>query len=599
MFLSMMNGGRRLVYALWALLLCAALGRAETAADPCAVSGAVSPGRYDVHATAPEAAFGSILEIVITPPPAQAVSAVCFNSLPAVGPDVVKAADMTRIRVAIPAPDASAARKPLPAGSYNVRIVLAPDPSSAQPMLIEGAVAVPLVLRAIRSRLFVTSEGTFHISLFGSGFDTLTPSNNLLLVNGEPRDVCWTDADCNARHSRLRGSVATPQELVVSGIDPREERTAEFRVRVGLLSSGAVKDEDAGHRWVAVVTVSALLTLVLIGMVLLLASGVRKQTVLGEDYIIRLLFLDKETNSYSLSKLQFYLWTVAGVFGYIYLAIARNYFQQVYGLPPIPAGLPAIIGIAAGTSVAVQVVTAINGPKGAGQPKPSIADFLTTGDVVAAERVQFLVWTLVGVIGFIVFTVRLDPRTLQDLPDIPATLLTLSGISAFGYLGGKLARAPGPVINEGTMTVGPDPDEPQAAGTGLIELRGRTLSRDAMFRIDDIEFSFNKLRGKKPVVIERDTESKQETMAKRLRLVVILDAETSPLFAPGADHTLAITNPDSQRAVLHLTVPESQKPPDIFPGWVLWIRRFSVLLNKGLTCPRQVVSVCGRSLLVL
>ncbi|HEX8985540.1 MAG TPA: hypothetical protein VF767_08915 [Bryobacteraceae bacterium] len=556
----MMNGRPCVAHALWVLLLFATTGRAATAADACAGSGAVPSNRYDVQASAPGAAFGSKLEVVITPP-AQNVSAICFDSLPAANPEIVKSAEAARIRVAIPAPDASATRKPLPAGSYPVRIVLAPDPPSTESLLLEGAVAVPLVLRAIRSHPFVSSEGTFSISLFGSGFDTLTPSNNLLLVNGEPRDVCWTDAECNARHSRLRGSVATPQELVVSGIDPREERTAEFRVRVGLLSSGPVMDQDANRRWVAVVTVSALLTLALIGAIVLLASGMRKQTVRGEDYVIRLLFLDKETNTYSLSKLQFYLWTIAGVFGYIYLAISRNYFQQVYGLPPIPAGLPGIIGIAAGTSVAAQVVTAINGPKGAGQTKPSISDFLTTGDVVAAERVQFLVWTLLGVAGFVIFTARLDPRTLQDLPDIPATLLTISGISAFGYLGGKLARDPGPVINEGIMTVGPDPDAPQAAGNyGLIELRGRTLSRDAMFRIDNVDLSFNKLRGQKPVVIERDSDSKQETMAKRLRLMVILDAETSPLFMPRSEHTVAITNPDSQRAVLQLTVPESQKP---------------------------------------
>jgi len=147
-----------------------------------------------------------------------------------------------------------------------------------------------------------------------------------------------------------------------------------------------------------------------------------------------------------LSKLQFYLWTIVAVFGYAYLAISKNWFQDSFVLPAVPSGLPGIVGIAAGTAVGAQV-TNINGPKGAGQLKPSLSDFVTSGDVVAAERVQFFVWTIIGALGFLMVVIRLDPRVLRDLPDVPSSILAISGLSAFGYLGGKLARDPRPGHN--------------------------------------------------------------------------------------------------------------------------------------------------------
>jgi len=232
----------------------------------------------------------------------------------------------------------------------------------------------------------------------------------------------------------------------------------------------------------------------------------------------------------------------------------------------------------------------MNGPKGAGQAKPTLADFVTSGDVVAADRVQFFVWTVIGAVGFFLVIANLDPRTLVELPAVPESLLTISGISAFGYLGGKLARDPGPVVAEVTIGVGPDPavgaapagQPPAAPGGaaspfGLLEIRGRTISADANFKIstgetsgpDDVELSFDKLvpapddprKIKKPRIIEQDTDSKDKNMAKRLLLVVNLDEKSRPIFSTEkVRHALTITNPDSQRVAFKFTVPESQKP---------------------------------------
>jgi len=52
--------------------------------------------------------------------------------------------------------------------------------------------------------------------------------------------------------------------------------------------------------------------------------------------ILGAIFLDKETDTYSLNKLQFYLWMAAAVFGYIYLSIARSLVQGNFEFADIP-----------------------------------------------------------------------------------------------------------------------------------------------------------------------------------------------------------------------------------------------------------------------
>src|SRR5207253_9840446 len=62
------------------------------------------------------------------------------------------------------------------------------------------------------------------------------------------------------------------------------------------------------------------------------------------------LFLDGETETYSLSKLQFYLWTIAALFGYTYLVIGKMLVQGE-AWPELPGNLPAIVGLGSGSAV--------------------------------------------------------------------------------------------------------------------------------------------------------------------------------------------------------------------------------------------------------
>ena len=511
-----------------------------------------------------------------------------------------------------------------------------------------------------------------RVALTGTGFDGTTPGNNKIVLNGLESDVCWDAASCNAVPTAIRGEHATPLKIVLSKIPAAVESGAEFQVCFGDTAeahcSARMSDAEASSARMVVLLLSLLVTGLVIGLVIFLV-WLRRGSIMiwGQQYVVTTLLLDRETDTYSLSKLQFYIWTIVAVFGYAYLSLSRNLYQYWPSLPAIPAGLPGIVGIAAGAAVGAQVVTQINGPKGAGKVHPSLSDLITSGDVVAAERVQFLVWTFVGAVGFFLVIAQLDPRVVLDLPPVPESLLTISGISAFGYLGGKLARNAGPVINELIVRKGSDPDAtaggttttpgttgtttttsspattPGTAGsttapttttaatggstatpptttpatggsttappattpaTGgsttappattpgagasttppasqgpfeIIELRGRTLSQDATFKIstgpesmpDDVQLMFDKLEPspkddkhiQKPRVVEQDPDAGTDmTLAKRLMLVVRLDKTVEKLFTEETTHTITVTNPDSQKVAYKFTVPAAQKP---------------------------------------
>jgi hypothetical protein len=191
------------------------------------------------------------------------------------------------------------------------------------------------------------------------------------------------------------------------------------------------------------------ITLSLVVLIYVLLSTARKavgaRTGRG-TFLLTALFLDEQTQTYSLSKCQFYAWTIAGVLGYVFFAVARSMVQGSAVFPDIPGGLPGILLVSAGTSVLATGITSSKGSKGAGEVHPTLADFITTGGVVAPERLQFVVWTVVGVFTFLTIVFNSDPLSLSDLPTIPNGFLELMGISSAGYLAGKLARKPGPVI---------------------------------------------------------------------------------------------------------------------------------------------------------
>ena len=98
------------------------------------------------------------------------------------------------------------------------------------------------------------------------------------------------------------------------------------------------------------------------------------------------------------------------------------------------------------------------------------------------ERFQFFVWTLVACIGFLALLVSQDPATIDGFPSFPQGLLYVMGVSAGGYLGGKLARPSGPVIRNIALATG-NAGSPTGVRT-VITIQGENLSKEGDFFID-------------------------------------------------------------------------------------------------------------------
>jgi hypothetical protein len=260
------------------------------------------------------------------------------------------------------------------------------------------------------------------------------------------------------------------------------------RSKVDVLVGGLrseTKDLTFSHYGISRVRVFAFLGTALIALLvyLLVRRGVGSYRVGRERYgALAIFIIDKDTHSYSLSKLQLLLWTSTAVFTYIYFYLCRILIQWSSDFPDVPPGMATLLGLSAGTTVAAAGLTAARGPKGAGPLSPTAADFISSGGVVSAERFQFFVWTIVGVLSFIGLVLNSDPAHLSALPPIPDNFLALMGVSSAGYLAGKAVRRAGPVISR-IDTSG------TTSGTQLLlKVDGQNLEEGATIRIDKKEY---------------------------------------------------------------------------------------------------------------
>ena len=298
------------------------------------------------------------------------------------------------------------------------------------------------------------------------------------------------------------------------------------------------------NRW-QVTGLASAVAAVILGLPILMIGRIKSSYTINAHpcSVWTMLFLDQETDTYSLSKFQFLVWTAVSLFGYSFLTLAKSLMQDTVVFSDLPENLPGIIAISAGTGVLAPAITAIKGPKGAGQLNPSPADFITTGGLVVAERFQFFVWTILGALTFLFLIISSDPSGIQGLPSIPAGFLQLMGISSFGYLAGKIARKPGPIIND----LSPAVDATGLKSTSLrLVLTGRKLSKTASFKIDAIETELGKHQFEVRVnATDADEQSTNPGFYRVLTLAI--DKPEASWLIPGS-HTLMIINPDGQSA---------------------------------------------------
>jgi hypothetical protein len=302
------------------------------------------------------------------------------------------------------------------------------------------------------------------------------------------------------------------------------------------------------HPWIPLFLAAAIAA-VLVGIVFWMGMKVLKKDTLGA------LLLDQDTNTYSLSRFQFYLWTLAAVFSYTFFFVSLSFVQGRLEFVDVPDGLPGIVLISASTTVFALGISNAKGNKGSGQVDPSFADFFSAGGYVVPERLQFFVWTVLGVGVYLVVVIFQNPAEIKGLPTIPNGFLQLSGISSLGYLGGKLARKPGPAISS-IFNVSYD----SSSQILTLDLQGEHLSEDATFKIEKNGGQY--LLSPKDVNVKTSIKTKQAD-ATDPKLASVLGLEiASPqnawpkLKMPAGKeepYELTIYNPDGQFAVWNFT----------------------------------------------
>ncbi len=237
-------------------------------------------------------------------------------------------------------------------------------------------------------------------------------------------------------------------------------------------ASYPVKHSTSGFPLNTKVLATAIATMLLAAIFYLGARASQTDAAMPRRWAFAL--IDADTNTYSLTKLQFYAWTWLTVFSYSYLTLAQLVLQRQFTIPDVPTSLANLFGISAGTTVAGLVASAAGKSNGGGIFPPRISDFITSGGEVASDRAQFLLWNVVAVGAYYLKVIETDPCVVQMLPEVPGNLLLLSGISSGGYLLGRFARNSGPILADAVISPAPA-DAANAAGDPTLKINGSGL----------------------------------------------------------------------------------------------------------------------------
>lgn len=391
---------------------------------------------------------------------------------------------------------------------------------------------------------------TYELRIQGDGFSEHGCDNQILLGPVSP-EICWK-ADCSSFPEAIRATLDQGRiELKNVRLNGEIPETVAVRAGKGTAWSTAKIHLSQVPRGF---TLRVAVALILLGAVIVLAFAINRlgrQSIGNESFGLTRLFIDAETRTYSLSRLQFLVWTAVAVLAYLHQSICTWFVQNRIVFLDAPKGLLSLVMISAATSLTAQVTQSAKGPKGAGEIAPRFSDLITTGGVIAPERFQFLIWTVVGVLVYGFVTFLADPGTLEDLPAVPDRFLLLMGVSSAGYLGGKMARNPGPVINQITATV--------ARNHLVFKLAGRCLSNEATFEFGPDGTGTSRriplpaIEGEAPKGIEPEETGMEPTLFKSLDLE-IKNPWAGSMLGKTRSGELTILNPDGQKAVAAFTV---------------------------------------------
>lgn len=167
------------------------------------------------------------------------------------------------------------------------------------------------------------------LTLHGSGFITERPEDNEILINGEAMRLKDPGDKTAPTATEVPGKVLNSEHIDLYDVPVPADGTMRFAVRQG--SKTTAEQPFTVYRMSKgpVATASALIAIALALLVLMLVKiYIHARPGRSDFNALQVLFLEPETDTYSLSKFQFYVWTTAALFGYCYLVISRILVQR-------------------------------------------------------------------------------------------------------------------------------------------------------------------------------------------------------------------------------------------------------------------------------
>jgi hypothetical protein len=157
--------------------------------------------------------------------------------------------------------------------------------------------------------------------------------------------------------------------------------------------------------------------------------------LIGKWNFVPYVLLDKNTNTYSLSRFQAFTWTVVLTGSYFYIAIAFGILLQNGKIPEFNPSLVGLMSISYTGFIASHFLNKKNPKNAISDTPPKLSDLFMENGVIDITRLQLLLFTVVAVVVYL-YNLYLN-NTLNGLPDIPATLHGLLVSSQTGYIAGK------------------------------------------------------------------------------------------------------------------------------------------------------------------
>lgn len=187
----------------------------------------------------------------------------------------------------------------------------------------------------------------------------------------------------------------------------------------------------------------------------------------------------------STSKLQWLLWLIAILFGYVALWVLRAEHGDYTALTEIAVNTLTVLGFSTATAAAAKGITAgyVRTGKVAKTGAPANPTPATTGGIFQDDsggpelaKIQMMAFTIIA-IGIFLATVfhQIAIGDIKDgLPNIDSSLLVLMGISQGGYLGKKLVTFGTPALFAPNPLSGPPGTAVTATGSGLGAQQGNS-----------------------------------------------------------------------------------------------------------------------------